>query len=76
MNRWDCRDQGDELNNTWVDRPITMIQSLSILSLFPSFNIPPALKKESGLVLEILSMLDGKRTVCGMQVLFHPVIVC
>ena len=44
---------GDELSSTWGDRPITMIQ-FSILSLLPSFSIPPALKKESGLVLGIL----------------------
>ena len=44
---------GDELSSTWGDRPITMIQ-FSILSLLLSFSIPPALKKESGLVLGIL----------------------
>ena len=44
---------GDELSSTWVDRHIMMIQS-SVFSLLPSFNIPPALKKESGLVLGIL----------------------
>ena len=44
---------GDELSSTWGDRPITMIQ-FSILSLLPSFSIPLALKKESGLVLGIL----------------------
>ena len=44
---------------------------LSILSLFPSFNIPPALKKESGLVLEILNV-GWQRTVCGMQSSLSP----
>ena len=38
---------------------------LSILSLLPSFNIPPALKKESGLVLEILNV-GWQKLVCGM----------
>ena len=37
----------------------------SILSLLPSFNIPPALKKESGLVLEIFNV-GWQRIVCGM----------
>ena len=45
---------------TYHDDPV-----LSILSLFPSFNIPPALKKESGLVLEILNV-GWQRIVCGM----------
>ena len=44
---------GDELSSTCVNRPVTMIQ-FSTLSLLPSFNIPPALKKESGLVLGVL----------------------
>ena len=44
---------GDELSSTCVNRPVTMIQ-FSTLSLLPSFNIPPALKRESGLVLGVL----------------------
>ena len=57
--RWSWDEQmglqrpGDELSSTCVNRPVTMIQ-FSTLSLLPSFNIPPALKKESGLVLGVL----------------------
>ena len=57
--RWSWDEQmglqrpGDELSSTCVDRLITVIQ-FSTLSLLLSFNIPPALKKESGLVLGIL----------------------
>ena len=68
--RWSWDEQmglqrpGDEPSSTWVDRPIMVTQS-SVRSLLPSFNIPPALKKESGLVLEIFNV-GWQRIVCGM----------
>ena len=69
MSRWDCRDQ--EMNSAVLGgyRRIMMIQ-FSILSLLPSFNIPPALKKESGLVLGILIVGWQKGSMLNVKVSF------
>ena len=73
--RWSWDEQvelqkpGDEPSSILVDRPIMVTQS-SILSLLSSFNIPPALKKESGLVLGILIVGWPKNSMWNVKFSF------